>query len=117
MPENPLPHRIGVRALENLHIPLWLCKDTSWMLGWKTMGTAMIVPTVGVAVWILLRTWQRPMRLPNLAVLCWILANGTWMLGEFYAFDFKPISLGFFLAGLAVIAVFFMQHGFRSMQD
>lgn len=105
------------RVLENIHIPLWLCKDTAWMLGWKLIGTSMILPTVGVACWILMRTWHHPMRLPNLAVLCWILANGTWMLGEFFEFAFKFVSLFFFVTGAVVITIFFIIYGTKPVEE
>ena len=45
-------------ALENLHIPLWLLKDTCWMLQWKILGVCMIVPTMSVAVIIAYKSWK-----------------------------------------------------------
>ena len=47
-----------LRHYENLHIPLWLLKDTCWMLQWKLLGVTMIIPTLSVAVIIALNTWR-----------------------------------------------------------
>lgn len=73
------------RRIENLHIVFWLVKDISWALLWKPLGIAMFIPTISVAVLI---TWQTR-RLTaelyhNLAIVCWIVANGYWMIVEFF---------------------------------
>ena len=51
-------------------------------------GLGMIVPTLTVAVLI---TWQtrhlRSELMHNLAIDFWILANCTWMVGEFWGWD------------------------------
>lgn len=93
--------------LEHLHIPLWLFKDISWLMIWKPLGMLMIIPTVSVAVVLVvysLKTFQRLML--NLATLCWILANSNWMAGEFYEFDFRPVSFSLFISGIAFALVF-----------
>lgn len=73
------------RRTENLHIVFWLLKDLCWATLSKTCGVIMIVPTIGAA---LLITWQtrriKSELLHNLAVVFWILANGYWMITEFY---------------------------------
>lgn len=76
------------RKIENLHILFWLLKDLSWAMLWKPLGLLMIVPTIGAA---LLITWQtrhiKSEFLHNLAVDFWILANGYWMITEFFYQD------------------------------
>ena len=76
------------RRIENLHILLWLIKDACWAMNYRTLGMVMIVPTLIVA---LLITWQTRHILSefihNLAVVFWITANCTWMVGEFYGWD------------------------------
>lgn len=80
------PHK-NIHFLENLHIPLWLIKDISWLMIWKPLGMFMIAPTVTVAVMLVIATSKLPHRqLLNLATLCWILANSNWMTGEFYTY-------------------------------
>src|ERR1043166_3414245 len=65
-----------IRHTESLHVFLWVLKDSCWMLDLKIAGTCMIVPTIGVAMfiaWITRHDWR--ILLPNLAVLFWISAN------------------------------------------
>lgn len=77
-----IPERF--RKIENLHIIFWLIKDLSWAMLWKPLGLFMFLPTITVAVVI---TWQtRKLKAElfhNLAVVCWIMANGYWMIVEF----------------------------------
>lgn len=93
------------RRIENLHIFFWLVKDISWAMLWKPIGLALLVPTIGVAVLI---TWQtRKLKAElfhNLAVVCWICANGYWMIVEFFweneehlrYYTAIPFSIGLF---------------------
>jgi uncharacterized membrane protein len=79
---------LAYRKTENLHIVFWLIKDISWCMLWRALGVFMIVPTLGVAIFI---TWRaRANRIDlahNLAVVFWISANAWWMLAEFFEFD------------------------------
>ena len=43
-----------IRHYENLHIPLWLIKDTCWMMEFKVLGVCMIAPTLIVALILLI---------------------------------------------------------------
>lgn len=46
----------------------------------------------------------------NLAVIAWILANSTWMIGEFFFDDgIRPLALVFFGSGLIILFVFYGQ--------
>jgi hypothetical protein len=76
------------RRIENLHILFWLIKDLCWALNFKYMALFMIIPTMAVAIMI---TWQTRYILSefihNLAVILWITANCTWMIGEFFKWD------------------------------
>src|SRR6188768_374715 len=62
-----------IREYENLHILLWLLKDTCWVMLWQIGGLIMIVPTIGVAIHI---TWLRRKIISdlyhNLAICLWI---------------------------------------------
>jgi hypothetical protein len=73
------------RIAENMHIVFWLVKDMSWALKFRLLGVAMFIPTLLLA---LLITWQtrniRSELYHNLAVTCWIIANGFWMICEFF---------------------------------
>jgi hypothetical protein len=91
------------RRTENLHILLWLLKDICWAMNFRIPGLIMIVPTLTVALVI---TWQtRHMRselFHNLAVVFWITANCTWMIGEFFHID-ENIWHGYGLRDAAII--------------
>ena len=91
------------RRVENLHILLWLLKDACWAMNWRLGGLVMILPTLTVAVLI---TWQtrhlKTELMHNLAVDFWILANCTWMVGEFFGWD-EDLAGGFGLRQLALV--------------
>ena len=76
------------RKVENMHILLWLIKDACWAMDFKWIALFMIIPTVTVALVI---TWQTRHIITefihNLAVVFWLLANCTWMVGEFMGWD------------------------------
>lgn len=97
------------RKLENSHVALWLVKDTCWLMGWPFGAFLMAIPTVIMAFYITWRTRRSTSELAhNLAVCCWILANITWMTGEFFYNDtWRPFAAVFFFAGLAIIALFY----------
>lgn len=80
------------RRIENLHILMWLLKDISWAMLYKELGVAMLVPTMVVAILITWQTRKLPSELfHNLAVVCWITANGYWMIVEFFWPEFDKL--------------------------
>jgi hypothetical protein len=99
------------RRIENLHILFWLLKDLSWAMLWKPLGLIMIVPTIGAA---LLITWQtrriKSEFLHNLAVDFWIIANGYWMITEFYSTndDLRYYTIIPFTIGLIIIGYYYL---------
>lgn len=98
------------RHYENLHIPLWLLKDTFWMLQWRTLGTIMIIPTITVALIITIKTSREKNDefWVNLAVLFWIFANSYWMLCEFFHHEEIKNYAGFpFVAGMISVVYFY----------
>jgi hypothetical protein len=94
----------NARHQENIHILFWLVKDSCWMMQFKELATMMIIPTIGIAIWILIQSRKSFKRfLPNLAVLFWITANAFWMLDEFYALSLINYSLVLFCLGIISI--------------
>lgn len=95
---------------ENLHIPLWLLKDTCWMMHWKVLGITMIIPTLTVALIITIKYLREKNDefWVNFAVLFWISGNSFWMLCEFFNHeeikDFAGIA---FAAGMISVAYFY----------
>ena len=81
------------RRVENMHILLWLIKDACWAMNLKYFAFFMIIPTLSVALII---TWQTrhviSEFLHNLAVDFWIVANCTWMIGEFTGLDVNLVG-------------------------
>jgi len=99
-----------IRHYENLHIPLWLLKDTCWMMQWKIMGICMIVPTVLVAVIITIKSFyeRNDGFWVNLAICFWISANSFWMICEFvHREDIKNYAGIFFVAGMIIVIYFY----------
>lgn len=77
------------------------------MMHWKTAGAIMAGPTITMAFILVLSTRKFPQRLwPNIAVLCWITANATWMLGEFFELAYTTPALCLFAAGILSMAVY-----------
>jgi hypothetical protein len=80
------------RRMENMHIVFWLVKDISWCMIWRELGLAMFIPTLTIAIVIAWRTRYLQAELAhNLAITCWITANGYWMISEFWKFDEIPV--------------------------
>lgn len=93
------------RILENLHLPFWLIKDACWAMALKPLGLLMILPTVTLAIYLVIRTRKEIKDfLPNLSIACWITANSIWMCDEFYQLGIKDFSLLFFSFGIISIA-------------
>ena len=98
-----------VRVFENIHIPLWLIKDTCWMMEWKTLGIIMIIPTVLVAFWIAIRTYGEKLFYINLAICFWISANSFWMCCEFFGrVDLKNYAAIPFVLGMISTAIYYL---------
>jgi hypothetical protein len=102
------------RRIENLHILLWLIKDACWALNFRLLGMIMIVPTVLAALIIAWQTRKIVSELVhNLAVVFWIIANCTWMVGEFYGWDEGPyglrrVALIPFCIGLLILGIYYL---------
>jgi hypothetical protein len=110
---------LDLRKYENLHIALWLVKDTCWCMSFKLLGVVMIIPTLLVALHIVWRTRHEAIDLyHNIAICCWIAANATWMIGEFYYHDtLRPYALVCFAVGLLVVAWYYIVVARRGATD
>lgn len=100
----------SVRRVENVHIFLWLLKDSCWVMDFQTLGVCMIFPTILVAFLI---TWRMRKVVTelfhNIAVCCWVCANSVWMIGEFYYDDTtRPYATVFFVTGVLVMAYYYL---------
>jgi hypothetical protein len=93
--------KYSLRKIENLHIPLWLLKDTCWMMEWRVLGIIMIIPTLSVAFIITYMTRKSHDVYISIAICFWIFANAFWMCCEFFGHvEYKfyagiPFACGF----------------------
>ena len=100
------------RHYENLHIPLWLLKDTCWMLQWKILGMAMIIPTISIAIIITYKSLKdkEDAFWINLAICFWISANSYWMICEFMKHEELKNYAGIpFIGGMICVAYFYIK--------
>ena len=99
-----------IRSTENMHILLWLIKDTCWVQGYELLGVSMIIPTISIAVFLTVRTRKvKEEFIHNLAVVFWLCANSVWMVGEFFYNDStRPYAVIFFALGLITLAVHYI---------
>jgi hypothetical protein len=99
-----------LRASENFHIVLWLLKDLCWVMDLKVAGIVMVVPTVSMAVHIAWRSRHEIGELlHSVAVVLWIMANSTWMIGEFFFNDgIRPLAALFFVLGLLTVSWYYL---------
>ncbi|MFL5730191.1 MAG: hypothetical protein ACJ75J_11955 [Cytophagaceae bacterium] len=105
-----------LRRWENIHIPLWLIKDTCWMMEWKTLGITMITPTIAVALLITYKTRNVAEFYINLAISFWISANAYWMCCEFLGHVELKNYAGYpFIAGFICCGIFYYKKMIRKV--
>jgi hypothetical protein len=79
---------------------------------WQPLGMMMIIPTLALAVKITLQTRYIKSELyHNLAVVCWICANCTWMTFEFFWPEYDELRYYTaipFCCGIAFIAYYYL---------
>lgn len=98
-----------IRQYEHLHIVFWLIKDSCWMLEWRWAGALVMLPTLYLAIYIMLKTFGSIDFYINAAIFFWILANSYWMMMEFFNdnelkhYALFPFSMGFIFVGLFFI--------------
>jgi hypothetical protein len=102
--------RTDIRRFENFHILLWLLKDLCWVTLSEAAGIIMIVPTLGLAIYItIINRFDKAEFAHNLAVCFWICANSVWMIGEFFYDDgLRPQAIVFFTLGLIVMLFYYI---------
>lgn len=80
------------------------------MLEFRLTGAIMILPTLFVAIYIVIKTRQTPELFINLAVLSWISANSFWMLMEFFNHNrYKEYSLAAFALGFIFVGTYYLK--------
>ncbi|HXT71509.1 MAG TPA: hypothetical protein VN700_17265 [Vicinamibacterales bacterium] len=95
---------------DNVHVLLWLIKDTCWMLQWKILGCVMIAPTISVAIYLAVRSKAEDVFWINVAICFWISANAYWMVCEFVGReDIKDYAGLPFALGFIAVAIFYLR--------
>jgi hypothetical protein len=80
------------------------------MLEWRVLGTAMIAPTIAVAVLLAVRSRLERLFWINLAICFWISANSYWMLCEFFGHEEIKNWAGLpFACGFAAVAIYYLK--------
>ncbi len=105
-----------IKKYDNLHIILWLIKDSCWMLELKWLGTIIMVPTIYLALHIIIKTFHTKDVYFNIATFFWITANSFWMMMEFFNNDrYKYYSIIPFLLGFISVGIYYFR-SFRAVQ-
>lgn len=97
----------SIRVNENLHIVLWLLKDLCWLMEYHVAALIMVIPTLSMGLYIAwLSAKDRSLFMHSLAVIFWISANSTWMIGDFFFQERgHGIAAAFFITGLCILAL------------
>jgi hypothetical protein len=99
-----------IRKYENLHIVFWLIKDSCWMLELKWLGAIMMVPTLFLAVYLVIKTLNTPDVYISMAIFFWIMANSYWMMMEFFNDNhYKNLASIPFGLGFIMVALFYLK--------
>ena len=97
-----------IRKYESMHIVFWLIKDSCWMLEYKLLGACMIIPTVFLAFYLVIKTYGTRDFYINMSILFWISANSFWMVMEFfYQNHYKEFAAIPFTLGFVFVALFY----------
>lgn len=106
-----------LRKYESMHIVFWLMKDSCWMLELKWLGALMILPTVSLAVYLVLKTIRTRDMYINIAIFFWISANSYWMVMEFFNNNlYKNFAAIPFALGFVFVAAFYLSGDSKTTQ-
>ncbi|TAF74468.1 MAG: hypothetical protein EAZ53_08780 [Bacteroidetes bacterium] len=102
-------NKFSPKQLDNFHIVLWLMKDIFWVREEQFWGVLMIMPTVGVAMILTIQSIRQKQGFySNFAILCWMVADSTWMADEFFVLNIEWLTLGLFALGIASMIYYYV---------
>lgn len=91
--------------LDTANSVCWFAADASWMMGVVSLGLFLMIPTIISGLCLLYIEKRKPVIAINVAINCWIMMNGFWMLSEGHPEgSYSFYSRVFFILG--VISVF-----------
>jgi len=82
MNQEQCPFFISKDLLDSTNSVSWFLMDASWMLGVEELSIFMILPTVLSGLILCYIEKRRTHTLINIAILCWICMNISWMFSE-----------------------------------
>ncbi len=91
----------NIRNIHEIHITSWLVKDIFWTLKLTWLATIMVIPTLILAIFILLT--EKEYRDGNLIMFFWLGMNIFWMLHELQNLPYWPVQIFMFLGVLSTI--------------
>lgn len=91
----------NIRNIHEIHITSWLIKDIFWTLKLTWLATIMVVPTLVLALFILLT--EKEHRDGNLIMFFWLGMNIFWMLHELQNTPYWPVQIFMFFGILSTI--------------
>ena len=102
-------NKFSPKQLDNFHIVLWLIKDICWVREFQMLGVIMIIPTVGVALVLTAQSIiSKQGFYSNLSILCWMVADSTWMADEFFGLGIEWVTVGMFATGIASMLYYYL---------
>ena len=82
MNQEQRPFFISKDLLDSTNSVSWFLMDASWMLGVEELSIFMILPTILSGLFLCYIEKRRTHTLINIAILCWICMNISWMFSE-----------------------------------
>jgi hypothetical protein len=82
MNQEQRPFFISKDLLDSTNSVSWFLMDASWMLGVEELSIFMILPTILSGLILCYIEKRRTHTLINIAILCWICMNISWMFSE-----------------------------------
>ncbi len=76
------PFFISKDLLDSTNSVSWFLMDASWMLEVQELSIFMILPTILSGLFLCYIEKRRTHTLINVAILCWICMNISWMFSE-----------------------------------
>lgn len=86
---------------QEVHFTSWLFKDVFWCLKLPLLATIMIIPTLFLTFYILIKDKEE--RETNFILASWVLMNVFWMLHELQNTPYWIVQVCMILGGISVM--------------
>lgn len=84
------------------------------MLELRWLGTIIMIPTLFLATYLIIKTKGTPNFLINTSIFFWIFANSFWMMMEFFNHNhYKNLAGIPFALGIVFFAIFYFKYEFK----